>query len=254
MDDKLLNIIITVVVIGGWVVQFLLKNKGETSNDPFHQQEDEENSVAREHPDYANDPYIQVQEEIRRKIAARKAAQEAAAQQRESSAAPLQRPQAEQRHTTPRSADNHQQPQRHPHPQARPHMSPGRAPASQTPSPQVPIPQAPAPQMRQPRREAEPRPRTAGADHQLRPIPQAAAHDRAFPASRNAPLSPKVAFPDARRSAAGAYQRHTAPRASRAPRNDMIRASLRSPAAARQAMVLREVLGPPVALQNERQF
>lgn len=244
MDDKLLNVIVTIVVIGIWLAQFLIKPKQEQQERHFDDDDATEEEARRRPPNYAEDPYLKVQEEIRRKIAERQAAERAASQTGRTATAP-QPHTAQGRHTNPAHG------QRSPHQPAQ--RLPQQPPPRPTASPTVARQSAEALRPKTQPKIAEPaRPSAVAVNRQLRPIPQAQLLDRAFPIAQTP--AHKTSFPTAARSDQGAYHSSTKLRRTPSERNTSLKAALRTAGSTRQAMLLREILGEPIALRGERRF
>lgn len=238
MDDKLINLIVTVVIIGIWVVQFFLKPKQQEEQHFDEDEDEEETASGRPRNTYAEDPYIQVQEEIRRKIAERKAAEHAASQT------------GRTKQTQPQSRPMTAQQERPSVSQSR-EMQPAQRQVQPAPRPQQPAQQAQSIDEIRRRRElaaqGQMRQGNVTVDRNLRPIPQAQLPERAFPTVQ-APAH-KTAFPTAARSGQGAYHGSTKLRRQANPRNVALKDALRTPGSARQAILLREILDKPVGLR-----
>lgn len=261
MDDKLINLIVTVVIIGIWAVQFFVKQKPQQEENYLDDDDDEDSAVE---DAYAEDPYRKVQEEIRRKIAERKAAEQINRQAPEvKQTRPLTRPQtasaeaAPSRQMQPQAGQRQQSPssplqrdtarqgsQWQKRPMAEPLPAAGHAPAT-------------IDEIRRRREQAAQQP-SAGrpvsipVDRQLRPIPQPRSAARSFPiADASASMHP---FPVAAQAGRPAYHGSTKLRRTANPRNTELKAILRRSGSTRQAMLLREILGEPIALRDERRF
>lgn len=230
MDDKLINLIVTVIVIGIWAAQFFLKPKQQDTEQSFDEDEDANETAERPRHPYAEDPYTKVQEEIRRKIAERQAAQQPAPPTKE--LAPASRPL----------------------PAQRPSVAKEMQPVQRSPQPVPARPQAASIDEIHRRRErvaqGQARQGSVTIDRDLRPIPQAQLPERMFPTAQAHASAQKSVFPTAARSSQAAYQGSTKLRRVSNPRNLALKAALRSPGSTRQAILLREILDKPIGLRD----